>query len=485
MRMKTPARLAAVEWDAKEARVAVAARRAGRVVVEHAFTVNLRGPASGTQPDEVDIGGRISAALALRHLGRLEVLVVVGRAQVELRQLALPPAPDEELPTLVRFQALREFNELEEDWPLDFIPLDESPESGRTVLAAAIAPELIGEVEAACAQASLRPRGVVLGPCAAGALYARRADYRPERPVLLVGLLADGVDLTVMIDRKVVFLRSTRLPGAPLEGDGLLAEIRRTMAAAQNQLGGRRVEAVVLCGSGPAHAAAAERIKAALDLPVELFDPFEGLDLGPELREALPDEAGRFGSLVGALLGELEETGQAIDFLHPRQPPPPPSRHRQIAAIAAAVVLLAVAALAWYGFEYSRLARQNQELDEQCRVWEGRAKQAERTRKSVAEIEKWTASDIVWLDELAHLSRRFPAAREARLRELTCAASGRNGTMELDGLAGSAEVISALREELQDQKHSLVPKGSGSTEEGGDYTWQFAATLFVEAEDSP
>ncbi len=485
MRMKTPSRLAAVEWDAHEARIAVAARRAGRVVVEHAFTVNLRPATSGPQEAEVDIGGRMAAALALRHLGRIDTLVVVGRAQVELRQLSLPPAPDEELPTLVRFQALREFNELEEDWPLDFIPLEQSAEGGRTVLAAAIAPDLVDSVQATCVRASLRPRRLVLGPCAAAALYARRTAYRPETPVLLVGLLADGVDLTVMIDRKVVFLRSTRLSGRPLEGDGLVAEIRRTMVAAQNQLGGRRAESVVLYGSGPEHAAAAETIERALGRPVELFDPFEGLALEPELRQAMPDGPGRFAPLLGTLLGQLEETGQAIDFLHPRQPPPPPSRHLQYAAAALGVVLLAVAALLWYGFECRRLTRENQELDEQCRVWEQRAKQAEQTRKSVADIETWTASDIVWLDELARLSRRFPEARQVRLRELTCAAVGRRGMIDLNGLASSAEAISRVREKLQDETHRVVPRDSGSAEGGGPYSWQFSATVSVEAEGVP
>jgi len=485
MRQKTPSRLAAVEWDAREARVVVAARRGGQVVVEHAFTVELTSSASAEGQSKPDVGTRIGSALALRHLGRVEALVVVGRAQVELRQLSLPPAPDEELPALVRFQALREFNELEEDWPLDYIPLDQAAEGGRSVLAAAISPELVGQIEAACSQASLRPRRLVLGPCGTADLYTRRAAYRPQQAVLLVGLLADGVDLTVMIDRKVVFLRSTRLAGSPLESEALAAEIRRTMAAAQNQLGGQRVEKIVLCGSGPQHAAAAERLRAALDRPVELFDPFEGLILGPELREALPESAGRFAPLLGTVLAELEQRGQAIDFLHPRQPPPPPSRWVQQAAVAGGVVIVAFAALVWYLLECGSVASEIRQLDRQIQQWQLRARRAEQTRKSAAEIEKWTASDIVWLDELARLSTRFPPAREARLRELTCAASGRGGQMELDGLARSAEVISRLREELEDENHRVVPKGSGSTEEAGDYDWQFAASIFVEAEESP
>ena len=49
----------------------------------------------------------------------------------------MPPAPDNELPDLIRFQAMREFGAMQSDWPLDFIPLDSDPEQPRSVLAAA------------------------------------------------------------------------------------------------------------------------------------------------------------------------------------------------------------------------------------------------------------------------------------------------------------------------------------------------------------
>ena len=112
----------------------------------------------GADPPQVTVGQRIGTALAARGLGRIDTLVAVGRSNVELRQLTVPPAPDDELPQMVHFQALREFNALEEDWPLDFMPLDDASDQPRNVLAAAIDPARVAQIEATCQAAGLKPR---------------------------------------------------------------------------------------------------------------------------------------------------------------------------------------------------------------------------------------------------------------------------------------------------------------------------------------
>ena len=145
---------------------------------------------------------------------------------------------------MVRFTAMREFNALEDDWPLDYMSIDDAPDQPRSVLAAAISSEMVRQIVGTCHTAGLKPRRLILRPCGAASLYCRQqADGRPKAR-LLVELLVDEADLTVIIDRKVIFLRTARLPGDPLTdaeaGQALLAEFRRTMAAVQNQLGGAR-----------------------------------------------------------------------------------------------------------------------------------------------------------------------------------------------------------------------------------------------------
>src|SRR5688572_17709621 len=99
------ARLLALEWGLREARVVVARTQGGGIVVEHAFAVDFGPRDAGQTVSDEAIADKLAKALAARGLGRIETLVAVGRASIELRQLTLPPSPLDELPDLVRFQA--------------------------------------------------------------------------------------------------------------------------------------------------------------------------------------------------------------------------------------------------------------------------------------------------------------------------------------------------------------------------------------------
>ena len=161
--------LFALEWDSREIRLMVASGRGRQVVIEQAFSIPCETDSSAADTAE-QIGQRIAAELDARGLGRGEAVVAVGRNSIELRQLQLPPAPDEDLPEMVRFQATREFNELDDKWLLDFVPIDGSAETPRTVLATAIAPAVLGQIEAVCEHAGLKMRRLLLRPCEAALL---------------------------------------------------------------------------------------------------------------------------------------------------------------------------------------------------------------------------------------------------------------------------------------------------------------------------
>jgi Tfp pilus assembly PilM family ATPase len=496
-------RLLALEWNDNEARLAVASLRGEEVVIEHAFAFALGGgtassqPAQGGQsgadaaqpgqatagPTPAEVGKQITTALSARGIRRIDTLVSIGRASIELRQLTLPPAPDDELPELVRFQALREFNALQEDWPLDFIPLDEDPAEPRNVLAAAIASELVEQIQAACQAAGVRLRRLILRPCGAASLFCRRkADGRPMAR-LLVDLLADEADLTVMIDRKVIFLRTARLPGDPLadaeSAQALFGEIRRTMAAVHNQLGGRRVESIVLCGSGPQHAALGEQVAERLGTPAEVFDPFEGLKLGGELERGLPEHPGRYTPLLGMLLDELHQARHAVDFLHPRRKPKPPSRIKQYALAGVGAVALLGLLFLYRSIRIEQLTEEAQELEADVKKWEALAGQTTKLQKAATDIQAWQAGDLVWLDEVRWLSERLPPAEEAMLTQFQASTTARGGEMRLEGLARSIDTIKAAEEKLRDREHRLIGKETGENTSQKGYSLRFNSSIYV------
>jgi Tfp pilus assembly PilM family ATPase len=469
-----------LEWDTREARVAVASVRARQAIVEQAFRVPLE--SRGDAPtDAAEPGRRIATALAERDVGRVETLVALGRASIELKALALPPAADDALPGLVRFQAVREFNALGDDWPLDFVPLDDDPAAPRNVLAAAVAPDLVRQIRQTCEAAELTPSHLVLRPCAAASLFTR---HQPEGggARLLVDLLAEEADLTVLVGRRTVFLRTARVRD-PLSGPegvrSLAAEIRRTLAAVHHQLGELRVEGLHLCGAGPALKELAEQLARELDLPCVLFDPWQGVPLGPDLQGRLPDHSGRFAPLLGMLLDEAAGTPHAIDFLSPRRPPAPPSRKRLGLTIgggvaaAAAVLALAAGWRIWgLSSEVARLKQQSQEQD-------ALVQRAAKLDGAALEIEAWRERDVNWLHELRLLSERFPKAEDGMLTGLTMVAGEESSHIQLDGVVREPGVVGGLEAGVRDDRHQVSGNDRQEDASHPPYAWRFSSTIHV------
>jgi Tfp pilus assembly PilM family ATPase len=419
--------------------------------------------------------------LAARRIGRLDALVGVGRSSVELRQMSMPPVPDDELPDLVRFQALREFGALEEDWPLDYLPLDNDPSQARNVLAAAINPRQVEEIREGCEAAGVKLSRLVLRPASAASLVLRRSASATAEVRLLVELLPEEADLTVLLGHKVVFLRCARLSADPLtvSPQTLVSEIRLTMAAAQNQLAGKRVEQIVIFGSGQPHTDLARTIAQQLATPTELFDPFEGLSLEGELRKQLPEPRGRFAAVLGMLANELAEEPQAFDFLHPRQRPEPPNRRNTytLAGLAAGLLVLLVLLASWYQRSEGRAALVR--LQAESKALDKKVTQANKLVKEAEEIDKWLADEIIWLDEFRWLSEKFPPAEDAMLTQLKMGVSSKQGEMVLDGLARNVDAVKRLDNSLHDERRRMAGKTKGEHKSGSSYDLQFRSSLLV------
>jgi hypothetical protein len=310
---------------------------------------------------------------------------------------------------------------------------------------------------------------------------------------LLVDLLAEEADLTVIADRQLAFMRTIRLP----EGDdpqkrqvALLGEIRRTMVAAQNQLGGRRVEQIVLCGGEEEHALLRARLVEALEIGVELFDPFSEARLGGELAAGLPPNPGRFAPLVGMLLDECSGAAHAIDFLHPRKKPRPKSQRRlyAIAAIGAAALLLVSVGLGIY--RYFSMGQEIVELQQKIKELAEVEQAAGQVVQDVGKIDEWTQGDVPWLDELSYLSRTFPPADAAIVTQLSVAAVGKDnigGRVFLDGAAVRSETISEIERGVRDDWHEVQGAGGTTDNQFPGYPWVFKKMVTVKppSDDAP
>ena len=473
-------RLIALEWNHVEARIAVAGAR-GPGAIERVLVLPLATPPEGAA-EPADIGRQIGAALHAHGLSRAEALVGIGRSSAELRQLSLPPAPDDELPDLLRMQATREFNTVDESWPLDFVPQRAAPNQPRSVLAAVIEPTLLADIEKLCEAANLKPLRIELRPFAAAACVHRRRPAPADHARLLVDLVGDEAELTVLDADEVVFLRAARLPGDPLTSADaaqiLMGELRRTLAAAQNQLGASQVQSILLCGAEKAHAELAETIRKALPLPVELFDVF---DL-PEVASAVRGTADsrRMAALFGMLLDELDHRRPALDFLHPRRRPELPDRRRGYILAGAALTALALLYFAYIWWASNQLANEARRLAYESRSLDPSVAIAEKTFQSVTELSKWTEAEVVWLDKLQTLARKLPHAQDVMLTQVVASTGGGHvGQVKLEGLAKSPEVIDALETALRDAGYHVEGKGRSWDQTQKSFPWRFVSTVFV------
>jgi Tfp pilus assembly PilM family ATPase len=471
----------ALEWDEHEIRVAIAGQRGATAVLERAFAVPLP-PAVDKPHDAASIAAALRQSLAGESLRKIETLAVVGRTSIELKEMSLPPAPDDELPDMVRFQALRDFTQMSDETPLDFIPLPGDDAEHKTVLAAAISNELLSEIRATCEQAGLNLNHLVLRPCASASLLQRHHPAAGQVR-MFVDLLGDEVDLTVIDQDMPLLMRTTRLPGDASQPEfcrPLFLEIRRTIASVQNKLHGRRVEKIWLCGDGPSQQTLSEMVKSELDLPTELFDPFARFELAGGLRDRLPAHHSRFAPVLGLLADAAAGSRHAIDFLDPRRRPVPKTRRREIAiaAICASALLVMFIGWTWWRLrgmdnEITALSQRRSKLDSEVR----KKKQAE---KDAEELNRWLAGDVPWLDVIYRISKDGPKAEDAMLTGLKADVDTKSGAkLAMDVYAtGSTKVGRELRE--------IYPKtqldGIGKNDKVKRYPVKFKADLKIDEE---
>lgn len=485
------ARYLALEWDTQLARLAVAELVGGRVVLEKGITIPFPTVAEG-DPPTTNAGRLDLLAQKIIELGwnKLDATISIGRTLLEIRTLQAPPVPDEELPDLVRFQAARSFSSLTDDWPVDFIPLADASDGSKILLAAALPANVLADVRRLSDKAGLRLVHVVCRPFAAAELLPE--TFADNKYRLLVDVLGSEADLTVISGRNVVFPRSVRL--VPDEDPAtlsrsLVAEIRRTMVAARNQLGGGAAEEIVLLGNEgqqrTLYKALVDEFKGSLS--VTLFDPLAAPGISTKSSESIQESTSVFAPLVGVLHSQATGRAPTIDFLNPRRRPIPISYRPLLikAGIAAAALFLIFA-----GYLYWSLSTLDQEIASLNVTLKNKQSLAEKGKPvltSTEKVDEFANQDVVLLDELLALSMKFPPANEARLEELsvTTGTPGTPITAAIQGGAASDQVLSKIEQTLRDSRHTVYGNRAEKKSSIPGFAWSFSAELHISPDDPP
>ena len=444
------ANLIALEIN-KEDILVVAARSSGkRLQFTQIFEIAL-----AADDTESAIADLLKTSLTEKGIPRGDAIVVLGRQQIEMREISVPPAPENELPDMVRFQARNDFSAFNEAWSLDYVPFQCQPDQPQRVLAGAVSPQLLERSKQVMEQAGLKLSKMVLRPYSTCELVrGRLGDHRAR---MIIDPSDEQVDLTLVIGSELMATRTVRTSKdyeSEEVAQNLAGQIRRTLASTGSLLEGRAVEEFLVIGAEDRLAHMKQMLADNFEQAVIFSDPYKTVPGISGVAHDLPEHPERFAALIGALMREASGQAHTIDFLHPRQPVV--NRSKQSRAILfgglGAALLLCMILVGWglLSSQDARIAELNNTLNEIKKTNEGDRNQpgVEQIIGEVNLIDQWQANDINWLDELYQFSKRFETPDDAIVDSMMLSANEKSVGLNLKGRVGSIGVGSVLKTNL-------------------------------------
>lgn len=483
------ANLIAIDWDSHELRAVTGRSSSGGLTVTDTATMPLEG---GDDPNVV------SAALTelLGKLGvnknKYKLLIAIGRGKAELRQLTLPPVPENELPGMVRFQALQSFSTSGDTVAVDYLPIEAS-ESSTSVIAAGVAPTTMKQIEQVAEAAGLDLKRVVLRPVAAAALFSlkNRLDQQGEGDYVLVDLLADDAEIVVFRQGKLIFVRSVRMPEQTKGRTSQIAgEIRRSLMACGTDAA-TGVQRVVIWGQAKTHELETEQLRELLKCGVETLDPLKLVEVDARRSDYTAGEhTGRLAPLIGVLAADAaaestdHQSAVLVDFLNPRKAVEVQDDKRLlIGGVAAAVAVVLLLGLgAWWSLKEgtAQITARQAELNELRPL----VTAAEASLARTEQVDQFLDTNVVWLDQLRRLANKMPPAEQVIIKSVDGVAMqrGGGGQLVIAGAAISPTIVDGMESALRDEDHSVSGSGASDLGEKEAYRWGFKQTVTIAQE---
>ncbi len=459
----------AIDWDASELRLVAAQCSGSNVKVTDARVI----------PIEDDVLQTLKAALEGQGMENTETLIAIGRGQAELRELQLPPVPEEELPDMVRFQASKSFATAGENSTVDYLVTSRN-ETGVEMIAAALGAEELNGLRGVCESGSLVPKRISIRPLAAAALYLLKQERSSANDVVLIDLLSDEAEIVVARDGRVIFVRTVRMPSAEeARGRALAGELKRSLVACGSS---GTLERVVLWGRAAVHSQDVEMLVEATDSKVEVLDPFSLVDVDRNTNRNMPEHVGRLAPLVGLLVADEMGADRLLDFLNPRkrvEVVESPYRKYLIAAVP-----VAVAALVAF-FIYRQLGALDVQIEGLKVANNDKQKGVKAADVSVARtelVDKYLDGDVNWLNEIRRLASKVPESDKLIVRSVSAVIDSRKGggTMTVEGAVTKPAVIEEFEGAIRDEFRTVQGDGASEVRTSDQYRWSFTETINID-----
>ncbi|MEM8910247.1 MAG: hypothetical protein AAGC97_00660 [Planctomycetota bacterium] len=464
----------ALDWDDQQLRMVVGEVSASRTRLLDAAIIPLH---------DGDIKATLQQAVSERGLERTECLVVVGRDRAELRQMQFPPVPMEELPDLVRFQAVRMFASAGDAATIDYLPT-QSNDEGISAIVSATGPDHLTPINKAVDGSGLKIGRIVLRPLAAAALYSQ-SSHKASGTVALIDLVGDEAEITLLREQQVVFVRSVRLPeNTAARCKALAGELKRSLMA--SGLGDSTCN-IIVWGTESRHREEIEQLReqfSASEPSISTLDPFDLVDSDDSVEASVGETVGRLAPLIGVLSADQRHSDQLIDFANPRRFVEKKQDPRKLAAMIAIPAAIVLGALWMIWSQFRSLDREIAQLETANAQLREEAKTADDSVARTGRIDAFLNGDVNWLDEIARLSETMPPSDKLILERVTGIADVQRGGGRLivSGLVTGPDVIEQFEASVRDTEHRVVGDGSSQIDTQDAYRWRLRESVTVDGD---
>ena len=456
----------AIEFDAQQIFIAAMQPTGRRVLLKHLSCVKH-------EPSAEAATNALTEEITKAGLAKSDTVVVITRSDVELRLLDVPPAPENELPAMVKFVAKNEFASLNDNWLLDFVRLSGDDKEAGKVLAAGLSPERQNSIQKTVEAAGLRLKQIAFRPFSIANYLSISNQLSNDASGVLVECDDNNANISMFNGRSMFATRTIRLVGSDL-AKTLEREIKRTAAVATGETGADQLGGILLLGDPKTATPLGVSLSEAFSQQHQVIDPANDRVYGSHLRSV--DQNHRYVPLLGALANEQANSVAGIDFLSPRKVVVQKADYSKwylYGGIAAACLLLMFAFGYWQlASQSSKIAKKEERLEQITRLNNGDTGRpaVKQTMKQVAEIDDWVVDGINWQDTLLAYSEHALTADDAIVDKLTARQKG-STQMTVTARIVNENVLGNLTNELEKRTEFITTrKGSKQLENNREFS---------------
>lgn len=445
-------------------------------------------------PEKTPTADWLRESLKRQGISARQVMLALPREDAVLRLLELPTVGDDELPTLVRFQAAARSAQPIDQLLLDYLPLPSRPGiSQKEVWLITTLQSTVESIRSMLTEAGLELTHLTLSSFCLTELIARKeARQNLDATGASLIVLRDGarMELAVICQRQLVAAHAVNwssvneLPPA----SRMLSEVSRALVQIQAWLPEGTLQRAWIIGDDADVGDLPGAIHERWNCPVERFDPHHD-------SSAIVGRSGLAGGKAdhAIALGLAHIAGGALcpklDLLHPRQPPPKRDPRKPYYAAAAAAGLLVTAivtaivqqSLASYDTDIAKL------LSEQAKLLD-QLKKDEPTFAAAKELEEWQSRNINQLKQIAELHQVMNGTQKMVIGEYDFSPAAGNvlGKLKLNGKARERADFEDFSQNLAQLAKFAVPPTPFTPTNEPDYAGRFKLEVdLVPAKQKP